>query len=241
MVLFSVVAMIAPANSHAAEPTVIQIGSTVKVKNCNRLGAGALTGIGNAAKLPLEQYKFECKDLPPGTKGKVALLLRPGKGKRPAGITFSRDMHSTQFTDCNRVYQLSFWGKAAEKNAKITVSFPYVKVAPKPAATALTPQWKHYKLKFDFTGRFPASGRGATMRLALNATDGAILLDDIEFEGLGYKNPTPWVDEPIETLRFANLGILRRLPTRMGCRCGLPSHRRRALRIRNTTHTKGNA
>ncbi len=32
-------------------------------------------------------------------------------------------------------------------------------------------------------------------------------------EGLGYKNPTPWVDEAVEALKFAKPGIIRDVPS----------------------------
>jgi len=81
----------------------------------------------------------------------------------------------------------------------------------------LTPKWEHYELDLDFTGCFPGVGTEKAplqmqqIRLEMTAVDGEILIDDVELEGTGYKNPTRWVDEAVEALKFANLGIIRRI------------------------------
>ena len=164
-----------------------------------------------------DNYTRVHDDLPPKSKGKTCLRMSPGQvaayqvkghsggfGRREAIV------HSMEHMDCNRKYKFSFWGKAAEKDAKLVISF-VEKMAPR--TIALSPEWKYYEEEFDFTGKFPGKYPSkewvGVVRPALNAAGGDVLVDDIKFEGLGYTNKTAWVDEVFESLKFAKLGGIR--------------------------------
>jgi len=180
-------------------------------------------GVGVSSKISDEYYAFEHDDLPPGSTGKTALLLKPAVApKKKNKLHLGHNLQSMLETDCNRVYKIRFWAKAASGDAKVRITtetffkYPEGKAIPENTVT-LTPKWEHYELDLDFTGCFPGVGTEKAplqmqqIRLEMTAVDGEILIDDVELEGTGYKNPTRWVDEAVEALKFANLGIIRRI------------------------------
>ena len=188
-------------------------------------------GRGVHSKISDEFYAFEHQDLPPHSKGKTALLLKAADSSDPKVIKKTKNklhlghgLQSMKDTNCNRIYRVSFWAKALKEGAKVELTserfFKHkdAKASPR-EMVALSSEWKKYDVDVDFTGCFPGPGiEGAPLgmqqiRMEMRAFDGDILLDDIEIEGLGYKNPTRWVDEAVEALRFANLGIIRRIGT----------------------------
>jgi len=179
---------------------------------------GTLGTVTNGKTLPEDAYELKHDDIRPGSTGKTTLLLKAAidKNKKPIAIKFDNRMPETRGTDCNRVYKLSFWAKAGENGAKIVATVSG-KQDIASETTVLSSKWKHYELMFDATGKFPPTKLDAIpwksprVKLRVHAEVGAILIDDIEFEGLGYKNPTPWVDEAVEALKFADLGVLRRI------------------------------
>jgi len=153
-----------------------------------------------------ESIEFVHDDLPPGTTGKSALLLKANT----TGKALRVNVHFMADTDLNRVYKLAFWGKAVAEGAKLHVAFEsreplgaIVKGLNLPSGSiTLSNEWKRYEVSYDLRGKFPSlkpGGKLVNVKVWLGG--GNIILDDVEIWGEGYSNPTPFVDEVVKGLK----------------------------------------
>jgi len=166
---------------------------------------GSLPSVTNIGDLRRDAYALVHDDLPPDTTGKTALLLQPGTG-RERRLEFNR-VHSMDVNDCNRPYIVAFWAKAKGPSASVNVcfdgsGFPSQKIA-------ITQQWKQYQHTYDLTGRFPVSESKGVVSFHVSVEGAPVLLDDIELRSEGYRNPTPYTDAFVESLRYIQPGRVR--------------------------------
>jgi len=171
----------------------------------NDLMLGSL-GSRKAKELQEGTFGFVHDDLRPGTTGKSALLLKPKAGKSALSLR----VHTLSLTDCNRVYKLTFWGKAESAGGKLLVT---LFTGPDELSTdeiPLTDQWKRYERSYDLRGKILLQPKHSfDLMVSFGVSGGEIVLDDMEMWGEGYTNPSPYVDEIVEALKLFKPGILR--------------------------------
>jgi len=154
-------------------------------------------------------------DVPPGSFGGSALLVEPEEGKT-AKLLFSPCNHAS--TDCNAIYHVTFWAKARSGKPELSLRWEDPEGIPE-EKLALKSEWSKHSLRFDHRGKFPAtppskpasSTEQRAAKFALNLQGGSVLLDDMEVDVEGDRNPTPFRDDPVETLKRFNTGIVRLL------------------------------
>jgi len=171
------------------------------------LNEGVLSSVENADKLSPEAYALVHDDLPPGTSGKTALKLQPAKG---GSLQFQG--HQPLYTDCNRVYTVRFWGKGMENGAKVAIKLTLSQKTLASTEVALGKEWKQHELRMDLTGKVDNTASipfHTFLMLDVSAAGAAVLIDEIELRGEGYKNPTPYVDEVMASMKDLHPGVVR--------------------------------
>ena len=133
---------------------------------------------------------FETKDLSPKTTGKAALHIKTGPNSR-------RDVQCKLYTahiDPAGPWHISFRAKSLKPDCTVRVLIDKASTRVK-----LTQEWQDYNV--DLTEPY-ADKRNVVvfMRLIVGA-DSDVLLDDLVFEHVGDKSPTPFRDVVVNALK----------------------------------------
>ncbi len=143
-------------------------------------------------------------DVPPGSKGRVvAQLSAPGQAK--ADILAAA--LSTKWAHAEGTWRLRFWAKGSGNLLVYLGEFGRRgKNGYLPQRVALSPQWKHHEVVFPVRN-YPFTN----LCVGFEVSAGTVFLDELSFTQDGEKNPTPFRDAVVQTLKMLNPGTLRHL------------------------------
>jgi len=195
----------------------------ILVENLGRTGEGFLgttfsfRATGNC--------RLEHDDLRPEGFGKSCVLLDPNpyqpvgspaeEAARSAAIRAGKtavcfNTHYQRWGDTNGTWTFSFFAKAKDAGAKLTVS---TEKHGETKIVDLSQKWEKYTvdLMVDKVPEPSDDKQNPHLNFVVSPVSGAVLLDDVEAWKHGDSNPTILSDECIAALKEMNVGVIRRV------------------------------
>lgn len=155
-----------------------------------------------------KQNRIKIGDVPPGSFGNAAALL--DGSQLDAHLRFATQYQ--RFGQCNGNWNIHFWAKAVAKKPSLRVGCDPSGFG-NSANVEPTSDWKKYELVLAAKGvPEPKSPKDNPMLFfRFDASDGQVLLDDVEIWRDGDTNPTVFRDDCVAILKEFQPGIVRRL------------------------------
>ncbi len=173
-------------------------GVMLELENSNQ---GSIKESNNPDFWNAEQNTAHVGDVPPGSFGRSALLLRGSEDR--AHYTFV-PMWGSQ-ADQNGRWRVQLWAKTHAGEPTLTVE---VDGTENPVLQP-TGEWRHHDLKLDVSG-LDSREQHVTVRLV--AAGGEVLVDDVViWKEERHRNPTAFRDPMVDLLKRLKPGILRHL------------------------------
>ncbi len=146
-------------------------------------------------------------DVPPGSFGCAALDLRGSVDK--AHVRFGT--HYQRYGETNGTWRIRFWAKAKQDSPQLTVAADRdyggrVQIEPDAG-------WQKYEetIVVDRVPEPSSPKENPHLLFVFTATDGDVLVDDVEISMEGDQNPTAFRDDCVAMLRRFRPGVLRKL------------------------------
>jgi len=162
-----------------------------------------------------ENNEIAIGDVPPGSFGHAALNLKGSTDpdstdeyeEKRAYIHLST--HYQKHGETNGTWRIHFWAKAQNGTPTLVLAADTATWQSQ-IVEGLTSEWKKFEETMVISGvPEPDEQNEPRLFFKLEATDGDVLIDDIELWMEGDENPTAFRDDTIEALREFNPGVLR--------------------------------
>ncbi len=146
-------------------------------------------------------------DVPPGGFGHAALHLRGAAAR--AHYRFAT--HYQRYGETNGTWHVRFWAKVRAGSPQLTVRAD--RGWGRQVEVALRERWQRFDKTIVVDGTPEPQGPGDDPHLlfVFEATDGDVLIDDVEIWMEGDENPTAFRDDVVRMLRRYQPGVLRKL------------------------------